>query len=310
MRILIEPGFFASAPVRTAMIIGALAAVISAVVGVFTVMRGQSFAGHALTDVATAGGSGAFFTGVSPLVGFVGGGVLGAGAMDLIGVERLRSRDVATGIVLSVATGFAALFLFLDTTKNATTGATQQILFGSIFTVNPSIVPYVLAMSVLTLIVLGVIYRPLLLSSLSSEIASARGIGLRRVGLLFMFTLAIAVGVSAIAIGSVLSTALLIGPAATSLRLTKNLRSAIGVALAIGVATTWLGVLLAYDSFYWIPSSQGLPVSFFIVALILLAYLASGVPVVRRYVARSTPVHRHLHLTSRLLGTRRSEAAN
>ncbi|HVB51306.1 MAG TPA: metal ABC transporter permease, partial [Acidimicrobiales bacterium] len=235
MRFLFEPGFFASAPVRTAVIVGALAAVISAVVGVFTVVRGQSFAGHALTDVATAGGSGAFFTGISPVVGFVGGGVLGAGAMDLIGVERLRSRDVATGVVLSVATGFAALFLFLDTTMNATTGATQQILFGSIFTVNPFIVPYVLALSVLTLLVLGFIYRPLLLSSLSSELASARGIGLRRVGLLFMLALATAVGVSAIAIGSVLSTALLIGPAATSLRLTRNLRSAIGVACAMGV---------------------------------------------------------------------------
>jgi zinc/manganese transport system permease protein len=310
VRFLLEPGFFASAPVRTAVIIGALAAVISAVVGVFTVVRGQSFAGHALTDVATAGGSGAFFTGISPLVGFVGGGVLGAGAMDLIGVERLRSRDVATGIVLSVATGFAALFLFLDTSKSATTGATQQILFGSIFTVNSSIVPYVVAMSVLTLIVLGVIYRPLLLSSLSSELASARGIGIRRVGLLFMLALAIAVGVSAIAIGSVLSTALLIGPAATSLRLTKNLRSAIGVACAMGVATTWLGILLAYDSYYWIPSSQGLPVSFFIVALILLAYLASGVPAVRRFAARTGPDHRLSHLASRVVGTRRSRAAN
>ena len=230
--------------------------------------------------------------------------------MDLIGVERLRSRDVATGIVLSVATGFAALFLFLDTSKSATTGATQQILFGSIFTVNSSIVPYVVAMSVLTLIVLGVIYRPLLLSSLSSELASARGIGIRRVGLLFMLALAIAVGVSAIAIGSVLSTALLIGPAATSLRLTKNLRSAIGVACAMGVATTWLGILLAYDSYYWIPSSQGLPVSFFIVALILLAYLASGVPAVRRFAARTGPDHRLSHLASRVVGTRRSRAAN
>jgi zinc/manganese transport system permease protein len=292
VHLLFEPGFFASAPVRTAVLLGALAAVISAVVGVFTVVRSQSFAGHALTDVATAGGSGAFFTGISPLVGFLGAGVLGAGAMDLIGVERLRSRDVATGIVLSVATGFAALFLFLDTSKNATTGATQQILFGSIFTVNPSVLPFVLAVSILTLIVLGVIYRPLLLSSLSGELAAARGIGLRRVGLLFMLTLAIAVGVSSVAIGSVLSTALLIGPAATSLRLTKDLKKAMAVAIALGVVTTWLGVLFAYDSFYWIPSSQGLPVSFFIVGLILFAYLVSGVPSVRRLTSRPAPSHR------------------
>ena len=110
-------------------------AVVSAIVGVFTVIRSQSFAGHALTDVATTGGSGAFYLGISPLVGFIGGGVLGAGAMDLVGVQRVRSRDLATGIVLGAATGLAALFLYLDATTSNTTGATQQILFGSIFTV-------------------------------------------------------------------------------------------------------------------------------------------------------------------------------
>ena len=137
MHILFEPGFFTCGPVRVALVIGAVTALTSAVVGVFTVVRSQSFAGHALTDVATTGGSGAFFLGISPLLGFIGGGVIGAGAMDLIGVQRIRSRDMATGIVLGSATGLAALFLYLDTTTSATTGATQQILFGSIFTIVP-----------------------------------------------------------------------------------------------------------------------------------------------------------------------------
>jgi zinc/manganese transport system permease protein len=74
----------------------------------------------------------------------------------------------------------------------------------------------------------------------------------------------------------VLSTALLIGPAATAIRFTASLRNAMLVAGVLGVVSTWLGVLLAYNSFYWFPSSQGLPVSFFIVALIFLAYLVSG----------------------------------
>jgi hypothetical protein len=74
-----EPGFFSSQPVHVALTIGGVVAVVSAVVGVFTVMRGQSFAGHALTDVSTAGGSAAFLLGINPLLGFVGGGVVGAG---------------------------------------------------------------------------------------------------------------------------------------------------------------------------------------------------------------------------------------
>jgi len=286
VRLFFEPGFFSNAPVHTAFVIGAVTAIVSAIVGVVTVVRGQSFAGHALTDVATTGGAGASLWGLSPLLGFIGAGVLGAGAMDLAGVQRIRGRDVATGIVLGAATSLSALFLYLDATRSASTGVTQQILFGSIFTVDPSTIPLVVVLSVVTLTLMSWIYRPLLLTSLSGELAAARGIRVRVVGLLFMLALAVAVGLSSITIGSVLSTALLIGPAATSLRLTKNLRHALVLACALGVVSTWLGVLLAYDSYYWDPSSRGLPVSFFIVTIIFLSYLVSGLPIVRRVVAR------------------------
>jgi zinc/manganese transport system permease protein len=286
MRWLFEPGFFSSAPVQTALEIGGVVAVVSAVVGVFTVLRGQSFAGHSLADVSTAGGSGSILLGLSPLTGFLWGGVLGALAMDLIGVQRVRGRDVATGIVLGAATGLAALFLYLDTTTQAITGATQQILFGSIFTIDSSTVPVVVGCSVGAIGLVAFIFRPLLLSSLSPEAAAARGVPLRLVGSLFMVALAVAVGLSALAIGAILSTALLIGPAASALRLTRRFGWAIGVAVLLGIAITWLGILLAYDSYYWGSSQRGLPVSFFIVALDLLVYLASGLPALRARFAR------------------------
>ena len=278
MRALLEPGVFTSAPVRGALIIGAVTAVLSAVVGVFTVIRGQSFAGHALTDVATTGGSAAFYFGLTPLAGFVTSGVLGAGAMSAIGVERVRQRDLATGIVLGAATGLAALFLYLDTTASAATGSTQQILFGSIFSLSAATVSVVSAVSVATLIVVAFIHRPLLLSSLSPELASARGVSVRVVSLVFLLALALAVGLSSVAIGSILSTALLIGPAAAALRVTRRVASAIVAACALGVAATWLGILFAYDSFYWFPSHRALPASFFIVTIAFAFYLFTRLP--------------------------------
>lgn len=283
---IIEPGFFSSQPVRTALVLGAIVAVVSAVVGIFTVVRSQSFAGHALTDVATTGGSGAIYLGFSALTGFIGGGVIGAGAMDLVGVQRARSRDVATGIVLGASIGLSALFLYLDTTSTATTGATQQILFGSIFTIDPSLVPVVAVLAIVTLVAIATFHRPLLLSSVSTELAATRGIRTRLVGLAFMISLAVAVGLSSIAIGSILSTALLIGPPATALRVTRSIGAATVLACCLGVATTWVGILLAYDSFDWSASNQGLPVSFFIVAIAFLLYLASGLPFVRRWAGR------------------------
>jgi zinc/manganese transport system permease protein len=288
-RWVFEPGFFSSGPVRVAIGIGTLTAVVSALVGVFTVIRGQSFGGHALTDVSTAGGSGALLIGMTPLAGFVAGGVIGAGAMEMIGVGRERGRDLATGIVLGAATGAAALFLYLDTTEGATTGATQQILFGSIFVVQTSTVPYVVGLGALALALLAVTYRPLVLSSLNIDMASARGVPVRLVGTLYMLALALAVGLSSLAIGTILSTALLVGPAATALRITRRMGSALALSAALGVGATWAGVLLAYDSFYWGAGGNGWPVSFFIVAVVFVTYLVSGLPAARAAGRRGRP---------------------
>jgi zinc/manganese transport system permease protein len=270
------PGFFTSPQVHAAASAGAVVAVVSAVVGVFTVMRGQSFGGHALGDVSTAGGSGALLIGVNPVAGFVGLGIAGAAVMDLIGVQRLRGRDLATGIVLGTAIGLSALFLYLGTTSGAATGATQQILFGSIFTISGGTIAAVAVLGVIALASIAAAGRPLLLSTVSPDIAAARGVRVRLVGLLYMLALAVAVGLSALAIGAILSTALLIGPAATALRLAARVGWALVLACLIGVAATWLGILLAYDSYYWATSHQALPASFFVVALIFASYLASG----------------------------------
>jgi zinc/manganese transport system permease protein len=273
-----EPGFFASPQVRTAVTIGAVVAIVSAITGVFTVMRGQSFGGHALGDVSAAGGSGALLVGVGPLAGFVGLGIIGAVAMDLIGVRRLRGRDLATGIVLGAAIGLSALFLYLTTTTTATTGATQEILFGSIYTTTPGTTTAVAILGGIAVIALAVTARPLLLDTVSPDIAAARGVPVRLVGLAYMLALAVSVGLSSLTIGAILSTALLIGPAAAALRLTKTVGRAVAAACAIGVAATWAGILLAYDSYYWGSSHEGLPVSFFVVAVIFFTYLACGLP--------------------------------
>jgi len=281
---IFEPGFFASPQVHVAATIGGLVAIVSAVTGVFTVMRGQSFGGHALGDVSAAGGAGALLVGLSPVAGFVGLGIVGAGVMDTIGVRRLRGRDLATGIVLGTAIGLSALFLHLTTTTGATTGATQQVLFGSIFTAPAGIVPVVVALGVVALVAIGVVYRPLQLTTVSPDVAAARGIPVRLIGLAYMLALAVSVGLSSLAIGAILSTALLIGPAAVALRLTRRTGRSIGLACLIGVVMTWLGILLAYDSFYWGTSRQSLPVSFFIVALVFASYLVTGLLAVRRTV--------------------------
>jgi zinc/manganese transport system permease protein len=287
MHYLFEPGLFSSGPVRTALLVGAIVAVTSGVIGVFTVLRGQSFAGHSLADIATTGGSGAFLVGINQFWGFLIAGVVAAAVMEAIGVQRRRGRDVATGVVLGAALGLAALFLYLGTLHSATTGASFTVLFGSIFVINPDTVPALIASGAVALLVVAVLARVLLLTSVSPDLARARGVNVRLVGILYLAALAVSVSLAAVAIGAVLSTALLIGPSATALRLAKSPARAMAVSASVGLVATWLGIVLAYDSYSWPPHGHTWPVSFFVVVLVLACYLLSYLRPRGRSVPRS-----------------------
>ena len=279
---IIEPGFFSSSSVQLALVVGALVAIVAGCVGVFTVIRGQSFAGEALGDIGATGGSSAYLAGIAPLWGFVAISVAAAGIMELIGIQRARGRDLATGIVLGAGFGLAALFLYLGTTSQSTTGATVTILFGSIFALDTATLPLVAAFGAVAMAIIVLVYRPLLLVSASPELAAARGLPVRVIGSLYLLAMALAVALSAVTIGAILSTALLVGPAATALHLTRRPGRAIVCAAVLGIGAMWLGIVLAYDSYAWPPRHHGWPVSFFVVALVLLAYLASRVLPARR----------------------------
>jgi zinc/manganese transport system permease protein len=273
---LFEPGFFTNDSVQIALVVGGFVAVIAACVGTFTVIRGQAFAGEALGDLGAAGGSASYLLGAAnPLWGFAVAALVGAGLIELAGVRRRPDRDLATGIVLGAGLGLAALFLYLDTTSTSTTGVSITILFGSLLVLDHSMIPGVIALSVVTLALVGSCYRMLLLSSLSPDLAGARGIPVRLVGVAYLVALALAVALAAVTIGAVLSTALLIGPPATALSLVKRPGLAIVTAAAVGVFATWLGILLAYDSYDWPPVGHGWPVSFLIVALVFTCYLVA-----------------------------------
>src|ERR671933_2092862 len=113
---------------RNAYLVGTVVAVVAALAGYFVVLRGLSFAAHALSHIGFAGAAGAVLLGLDPLVGLLAFTLGGGIAMGLLG-ERLRGRDVAIGIVLAFTLGLGALFLSLNT-RHATD--TFSILFGTI----------------------------------------------------------------------------------------------------------------------------------------------------------------------------------
>lgn len=252
--------------VQNAFIAGTVIAIVSAFMGYFVVLRSQAFAGHALSHIGFAGATGAALLGLSSFTGTLLFTVLAALGMGALG-KRIQGRDVEIGMILSFALGLGVLFLKLYTT-NATEAV--GILFGSILSVTSSDILICTISAIITFILLILIFRPLLFSSVDPEVAEARGVPVRLLSTFFMILLAVTVTGAILVVGVLLVFALLIAPAATAQHIAKRPLTTILLSIAFGLFFTWGGLLLAL--FF-----HG-PVSFFIAGLASLSYLLA-VPV-------------------------------
>jgi zinc/manganese transport system permease protein len=256
---------------RTAFAASGVVAVVAGIVGVFLVGRGQTFAGHALSHVGFAGATAAGLIGISPLWGMIVLTVAAGVGMGLI--DRLSGRDVAIGIVLAVSLGFGLLFLHFYT--SFATQATA-LLFGNVLAVDAGTLRTLVILGVVTLVALAIISRPLLFSSLQPELAEAKGVSLRIVGVLFMAIVALTLSASVQIVGILLVFTLMVGPAAAAERLTTGLRRGLVLAVVLAVAEAWIGITIAFYTDW--------PTSFCITALSALVYFVT-IAVSRRTAA-------------------------
>jgi zinc/manganese transport system permease protein len=251
---------------RNAFAAAGVAAVVSGLVGYFLVLRGQTFAGHALGHIGFAGATGAILIGLAPIWGLVGLTVAAGIGMGMMG-ERVSGRDVATGVVLSLALGFGLLFLHYYT---AFAAQATSLLFGNVLTVDQPMIVTLVMMGLITLAALAAIMRPLIFASLQPELAQAKGVPVGFVSTAFLVIVALAVSESAQIVGMLLVFSLMVGPPATAQRLVTGLWSGITLSAVIALAEAWLGLIIAYYTDW--------PVSFCIALLSALGYFVTRVP--------------------------------
>lgn len=246
---------------RHAFAAAGIVALVAGLVGYFLVVRGQTFAGHALSHVGFTGATGAILLGVSPLFGLVAVTVIAGILMGLLG-ERLARRDVAIGMVLAVALGFGLLFLHFFTAY-----ATQAtaLLFGNVLGVDDETLITLLVLGVVSLLMLGTISRPLLFSSLQPELAAAKGVPMRLLAVLFMAVVGLATAECSQIVGVLLVFTLMVGPAATAQLVTARIGRGLVLSAVLAVTEAWSGIALSYVTDW--------PTSFWITALSALAFV-------------------------------------
>jgi zinc/manganese transport system permease protein len=220
-----------------------IVAVIAGVMGFFAVLRGQSFAAHAIPNGAFAGAAGAGLLGLNVIWGlavFAVGGALGIGALG-----RRARQDVATALMLVLMLGIGALFVSFSTEYAE---VTYSLLFGEVFGVGSNVLLPIVALGAVSVAVIALMYRPLLLASALPEIADARGVSTRRMELSFLIVMALATSMTVPVVGALLMFALMIGPAAAARSFTKRPGHAIALSVGIALATVWIGIAVSYHT--------------------------------------------------------------
>ena len=249
--------------VHVALAAGTTVALLGGLLGPLVVARNNAFAVHGIAELGLTGAAGGLLLGLDVTTGALLGSV-GVGLLLGVLALRGRDRDTATGALLAVGLGFGVLFLSRLHTY-ATSGF--GLLFGSITSVSDRQLRHLLVVTVVVAAALAFVWRPLWFASVDAEVASARGVPVRALAVVFPVLLAAAVAATIQVTGVLLILTLLVTPAAAAQRLTSRPGPTVVLSAALAVLATTGGILasLQWDA----------PTSFFIAVFSFAGYAAA-----------------------------------
>lgn len=240
-------------------LVASVVAVVAACVGFFVVIRGASFAAHALPLGAFPGAAAASLFGVNPFIGLVVAAI--AGVMGIHWLGRRGRPEVATALSLVMLLGVGALCLSLTTQYSQ---AVYALLFGQVLGVSRADLVLVLGVGVVSLLLIAIFFRPLLLSSVSGELIEVQGLSSQFVEFVFLGILALATAVALPVVGALLVFSLMVGPACAARAFCRRPFLAVLMAVVFALVTVWTAIALSYMSDW--------PVGFFVGTIGALFY--------------------------------------
>ena len=251
--------------VQNSLIAGALLGIMGGLIGVFVMTRDMSFAVHGISELSFAGAAIALLAGLNIALGATLGSIVAAIIIAILG-SKAKDRNSIIAVLMPFGLGIGILALALYEGRAANKFG---LLTGQIIAVDDPQVIWLIAISLVVVAFLLLIWRPLSFASLDSEVAQARGVPTKALGLLFMLLLALAVAASVQVVGALLVMTLLVTPAAAALRLTSSPLWVPLLSMIFAVVSVVGGILLALGG--------GLPISPYVTTLSFAIYLVARV---------------------------------
>jgi manganese/iron transport system permease protein len=241
MEWLLEP--FALGFQQRALIGGALAGLMSAVVGTWLVLRGMSFFGDAFVHGVVPGIAAAIVLDINPVIGAAIAALIMVLAIESVHRQTSLSEDTAIGLLF---VGMLALGVVILSRLDTYSGSLTTILFGDALGVTMT---DVIAQAILAAAIIAaatVLYRPLLALSFNPDKAELLGMRPKTTHAALLVLIAAAVIGSYQSVGTLLVFGLLVGPPATAALLARTVPRMMIIAAAIALVSVWLGLSISY----------------------------------------------------------------
>lgn len=252
--------------VQNSLVAGAVLGVVGGLVSTFVMMRDLPFAVHGTSELSFAGAAGFLLAGASVVAGAITGSILAALLIGALGT-RARDRNSIIGVLMPFGLGLGVLFLSLYKGRAANKFG---LLFGQIAAVDTPRLTALVVTSVVVVLALLALWRPLTFASTDPELAEARGVPVRLLSPVFMLLLGLTVAMSVQVVGALLALSVICTPAAAAMRVTASPALVPILSVVFAVTSTVGGTLLELGSL-------NIPISPYVTTISFLIYLGCRV---------------------------------
>jgi ABC-type Mn2+/Zn2+ transport system permease subunit len=241
MRWVLEPLQFEF--MRGALLAGLLIGAAAASLGIYVVLRRMAFIGDALAHASLPGLAGAYMAGVSMIVGALLAALLTAIGIGFISHGKRISEDTSIGVLFTAMFAFGIILL----SQVKSYRCLSHVIFGNILGVTGNDLAATLVLACVVLAALAAFHKELELTTCDPGYAQSVGLdpALMRYLLLILLALTVVCGIQSA--GVVLTSALLVTPAAAAVLVTSSVPRMLAISNAIAAISTVCGL---YVSFY------------------------------------------------------------
>ena len=247
--------------VTNSLIAAALLGLTGGLIGIFVMVRDSSFAVHGISELSFAGASIALLIGADVVAGSIVGSFVAAGVIAALG-SRAKDRNSIIAVLMPFGLGLGILALAAYPGRTANKFG---LLTGQITAVDDTAIGWLIAITSFTVVALALIWRPLQFASLDTDVARARGVPTRALGVAFLLLLGLAVAASVQVVGALLALSLLVTPAAAALRVTSSPKLAPVLSVLFALTASLGGILLSLGG--------SLPISPYVTTISFVIYL-------------------------------------